>query len=94
MSTSLDSKWEDLRTRDAWLEWLGIAKEENPETYDWWHTDEGCAGCVHFDADATWCNLIELPASRNPYLNALGMACCGAGYESSAPQLALNLEAF
>lgn len=88
---TIDATWEELRTRESWLAWLGIAKEEAPDTYDWWHTDEGCRGCLHFDANGIWCNLVELPASRNPYLGTLGMACCGAGFESDEPQLTLAL---
>jgi hypothetical protein len=83
---TLNSPWTDLTTRESWTTWLEIALVKSPDTYDWWHTDEGCHDCIHFDAGATWCKLVELPASRNPVLNMLGMACCGMGYDNGNPQ--------
>lgn len=84
----LKAKWEDLRTREAWLAWQAIAKKKAPDCYEYWTSSmhEGCEGCIHADFDAVWCKLQELPATRNPYLGCLGMACMGMGKETMGQQ--------
>jgi hypothetical protein len=77
----LDADWSELQTRDAWRAWLQLAKTESPKCADWWSSADSCADCRYFDAGDVWCNRVNAPATRNPVLDMLGMACCGAGYE-------------
>ncbi len=86
---TINTKWEDFKTPKQWREWLDIAVIETPDCADWWSTDEGCQDCIHYDSENVWCNLAVAPASRNPVLNMLGMACCGLGYERTPKQLCL-----
>lgn len=86
---TLQSTWRDFKTPEQWREWLDIAKQQAPDAADWWDTDECCNDCRHFDRANVWCYLANAPASRNPVLNMLGMACCGAGYEKTPKQLLL-----
>jgi hypothetical protein len=88
----LKRPWEELTTREAWAEWLAVAREHNSDGFDWWSDLQGCHGCRYLDETAVWCDAVELPATRNPVLNMLGMACCGVGYESTNLQYALSLE--
>ena len=78
---TLTSTWLDFEIPQEWRAWLDIAKKEAPDFADWWETTEACEDCLHFDEANIWCCLVKAPASRNPVLNTLGMACCGAGYE-------------
>ena len=80
----LRSDWKAVtRSREAWAQWLEIAREENEQAHDMWTTPEACAGCKHLGGP-TWCELQDLPATYNPMLTPrtgmIGMACMGAGY--------------
>ncbi len=88
---TLKSKWEDLNTPERWRTWLDIARKENPWQADYWSDLEGCIGCRYLDEKNVWCRLVELPATRNPVLNMLGMACAGFGRDAPGEQLQLNL---
>jgi len=77
---NLDAKWEDFKTPEQWREWLDVAAKEAPDLADWWTTAEGCEGCRYFSRHYVWCMLHRAPATRNPVLNTLGMACCGFDY--------------
>lgn len=85
----LRSPWSRLRDRDSWTAWLAAARQRDPWMADFWSDLDGCHGCAHLDAPGVWCRLLELPATRNPVLNMLGMACCGAGFELAQEQTEL-----
>ena len=88
---TLQSTWEEFDTVEKWRQWLDLAANSGDENAEYnaqmWSTDEACAGCIHFDAENFWCRQVEHPAAHNPYLNDLGMACMGAGYEAQQPGL-------
>jgi hypothetical protein len=88
---TLNSKWEEFDTAEKWRQWLDLAANSEDEVARFnarmWATDEGCRGCIHFDAENFWCRLVEHPATHNPYLNDLGMACGGLGHEESQPDM-------
>ena len=86
---SLKSKWEDFKKPADFVAWLALAKADGQGMDAYWGDLEGCVGCVHIDCENVWCNLCDAPATRNPILNMLGMACCGAGYEGKPDQLSL-----
>lgn len=82
----LDAKWEELNTPERWRGWLDLAAREVPKQSELWSDLSGCDGCMHLDAANIWCDLCAAPATRNPVLNMLGMACCGIGFEKHGQQ--------
>ena len=74
-------QWEDLKTPEQWRKWLNLASKLDPELADYWKDAEGCYHCMHFDIENIWCNRISAPATYNPIIKTLGLACGGFGYE-------------
>ena len=86
---SLKSKWEDFKKPADFAAWLVLAKADGQSMDEYWGDLEGCEDCKHLDCENVWCNLCKAPATRNPVLNMLGMACCGAGHERKQGQFSL-----
>ena len=86
---SLKSKWEDFKKPADFRAWLDLAKSDGQGMDEYWGDLEGCEDCIQIDSENVWCKLCNAPATRNPVLNMLGMACCGAGYKCKQPQLSL-----
>ena len=82
---TLESHWEEFDTPEKWMHWLALyrERENGPSGFE---DLEGClesGKCAHLDAGNFWCRLRELPATFNPVLRDLGMACCGFGHSNS-----------
>lgn len=75
-------RWDELKQMSLSIEDRDILAE--------FECGEGCrdAGraCVHFNAG--WCDRIGLPASFNPVVRGLGMACCGVGFQAKQKERA------
>lgn len=63
---------------------------EDREDIAWFESGEGCTDgkrtCAHFNTG--WCDKIGLPASFNPVVRGLGMACCGVGFQAKQKERA------
>lgn len=75
----LRSNWDEFDSPEKWRRWLDIAAVEDPDCAEFWADLECCDGCRHLDEPNIWCNLVQMPASRNPILDMIGLACCGFG---------------
>lgn len=82
----LNAKWADLNTPARWRAWLDLAARKAPHVAEYWGDTDGCDDCIHLDSANAWCTTCEAPATRNPVLNTLGMACCGFGFEKQGQQ--------
>lgn len=61
-----------------------LRKEGEEGLFRYWSktsSNETCHGCINRDIDRNWCKAYGLPCNYNPVTGALGMACCGLGYQ-------------
>lgn len=86
-----NAEYSEEERKQRWNKWKELAiKNGDPDLVESWEDQSACESCIHLNKNESWCNLQGLPCTVNPILSfrmgMIGMACMGAGKQTSGQQ--------